>query len=453
MRVSLALLIAATFQLSAATGYAQRIRGAISMSKVSIEQVLNKIEESSDYVFLYNDKAIQKNRIVSVNNKSGKIHDILDEIFQGTSISYTVMDKQIILSAKPLSQNAEDDAVIPVRGVVRDAKGDPLIGVNVKVKGLSIGTITDVDGIFTIKTKKGSVLEFSYVGYTVRNVTITSDKPLTVVLQEDNAVLNEVVVTALGIKRSDKALSYNVQKLGSDKFTAVKEASVPNALNGKVAGVTISQGASGIGGSTKVVMRGSKSVNAEGNNNALYVLDGIPLPDLFPRRGATSNALYGGVDEGDGISNINMEDIAEVTVLTGPSAAALYGGQAANGVIMLTSKQGGLKDGKPRVSFSHYSDFYQPLLLPKLQNSYGSRADEFSSWGPKLDTPANYDPADFFDTGMSFSNSIGAQLGNENHKSLVSLSSYNARLTVIISHIMVLMLLLISFLWVLPLCT
>ena len=150
MRVSLALLIAATFQLSAATGYAQRIRGAISMSKVSIEQVLNKIEESSDYVFLYNDKAIQKNRIVSVNNKSGKIHDILDEIFQGTSISYTVMDKQIILSAKPLSQNAEDDAVIPVRGVVRDAKGDPLIGVNVKVKGLSIGTITDVDGMLDI---------------------------------------------------------------------------------------------------------------------------------------------------------------------------------------------------------------------------------------------------------------------------------------------------------------
>lgn len=125
---------------------------------------------------------------------------------------------------------------------------------------------------------------------------------------------------------------------------------------------------------------------------------------------------YGGVDEGDGISNINMEDIAEVTVLTGPSAAALYGGQAANGVIMLTSKQGGLKDGKPRISFSHYSDFYQPLLLPKLQNTYGSRTDEFSSWGPKLETPANYDPADFFDTGMSFSNSIGAQLGTENHK-------------------------------------
>ena len=427
MRISLTLLFAVVLQLSAANGYAQRIRGVISMNNVSIEQVLNKIEESSDYGFLYNDKAIQKNRIVSVNNNSGKIQDILDEIFRGTSISYTVVDRQIILSVKPFVRKIVEDATIPVKGMVKDVNGEPLIGVNVKIKGSNVGTITDIDGNFTIRTKKGDVLEFSYVGYTVQNVTITGNTTLNIVLQEDNAVLDEVVVTALGIKRSDKALSYNVQKLGDAQFMSVKEASVPNALNGKVAGVTISQGASGIGGSTKVVMRGSKSVNAEGNNNALYVLDGIPLPDLFPRRGATSNAQYGGVDEGDGISNINMEDIAEVTVLTGPSAAALYGGQAANGVIMLTSKQGGLKDGKPRISFSHYSDFYQPLLLPKLQNTYGSRTDEFSSWGPKLETPANYDPADFFDTGMSFSNSIGAQLGTENHKSYISLSSYNAR--------------------------
>ena len=238
-----------------------------------------------------------------------------------------------------------EDATIPVKGMVKDVNGEPLIGVNVKIKGSNVGTITDIDGNFTIRTKKGDVLEFSYVGYTVQNVTITGNATLNIILQEDNAVLEEVVVTALGIKRSDKAFSYNVQKLGDAQFMSVKEASVPNALNGKVAGVTISQVASGIGGSTKVVMRGTKSVNAEGNNNALNVLDGIPLPDLFPRRGATSNAQYGGVDEGDGISNINMEDIAEVTVLTGPSAAALYGGQAANGVIMLTSKQGGLKDG------------------------------------------------------------------------------------------------------------
>lgn len=173
-------------------------------------------------------------------------------------------------------------------------------------------------------------------------------------------------------------------------------------------------------------MRGNKSVSDGGNNNALYVLDGIPLPDLLPRRGGTSNGQYGGVDEGDGISALNMEDFEEVTVLTGPSAAALYGGQAANGVIMLTSKQGGLKDGKPRIVFSHYTDFYTPTLLPELQNSYGSRSGEFSSWGSKLENPKNYDPADFFNTGVSFSNSVGIQFGNEKNKTYISLASYNA---------------------------
>ena len=146
MRISLTLLFAVVLQLSAANGYAQRIRGVISMNNVSIEQVLNKIEESSDYVFLYNDKAIQKNRIVSVNNNSGKIQDILDEIFRGTSISYTVVDKQIILSAKPFVQKTMEDATIPVKGIVKDVNGEPLIGVNVKVKGSNIGTITDMDG-------------------------------------------------------------------------------------------------------------------------------------------------------------------------------------------------------------------------------------------------------------------------------------------------------------------
>ena len=173
-------------------------------------------------------------------------------------------------------------------------------------------------------------------------------------------------------------------------------------------------------------MRGSKSVSENGNNNALYVLDGIPLPDLMPRQGASSNGQYGGVDEGDGISSLNMEDFEEVTVLTGPSAAALYGGQAANGVIMLSLKQGGLKDGKPRITFSHYTDFYKPMLLPKLQNSYGSRTGEFASWGPKLDSPANYDPADFFETGTSFSNSVEIHFGNEKNKTYLSLAAYNA---------------------------
>lgn len=256
--------------------------------------------------------------------------------------------------------------------------------------------------------------------------TNESNTSLNITLEEDSEVLDEVVVTALGIKRSDKALTYNVQKLKSDQLLNVKETSLPNALTGKVAGVTINQGASGIGGSTKVVMRGNKSVSETGGNNAMYVLDGIPLPSLLPKRGSSSNGEYGGVDEGDGISMLNMEDFEEVTVLTGPSAAALYGGQAANGVIMLTSKQGGVEGGKPRITFSHYTDFYSPMLLPELQNTYGSRIGEFSSWGQKLDKAKNYDPADFFDTGYSLSNNIGMQFGNENNKTYISLAAYNA---------------------------
>ena len=202
MRISLALLFAVVLQLSAANGYAQRMRGAISMNNVSIEQVLNKIEESSDYVFLYNDKAIQKNRIVSVNNNSGKIQDILDEIFRGTSISYTVVDKQIILSAKPLSQKTVEDIAIPVKGTVKDVNGEPLIGVNVKVKGSNIGTITDMDGNFTLDgVKNGDVIQISFIGYSTMELTYTG-KPVGVIkLAEDTQKLDEVVVTALGIKR------------------------------------------------------------------------------------------------------------------------------------------------------------------------------------------------------------------------------------------------------------
>lgn len=155
MRISLALLFAVVLQLSAEDGYAQRTRVAISMNNVSVEQVLNKIEETSDYVFLYNDKTIQKNRIVSVRNNSGKILDILDEVFKGTNVTYTVVDKQIILSTNKLNVT-EQDPTIQVKGTVKDTKGEPLIGVNVKVKGTTTGAITDFDGNFQIQAKKGS---------------------------------------------------------------------------------------------------------------------------------------------------------------------------------------------------------------------------------------------------------------------------------------------------------
>ena len=186
------------------------------------------------------------------------------------------------------------------------------------MKGPTNGTVTDIDGKFTLNAPKGSVLEISYVGYKTQSVTVTGSS-LNVTLKEDNEQLEEVVVTALGIKRAEKALSYNVQKVDQSELVRVKDANFVNSLNGKIAGVSINRSATGVGGATRVVMRGAKSI--EGNNNALYVVDGIPL--FNTTMGATDSGIMGEGSAGtEGIADFNPEDIESISVLSGPSAAA-----------------------------------------------------------------------------------------------------------------------------------
>lgn len=423
MRISLALLFTVVLQLSAGSSYAQRTRVAISMSNVSVEQVLNKIEETSDYVFLYNDKTIQTNRIVSVKNKSGNILDILADVFRGTNVTYTVVDKQIILSAKKVDTVLQSPS-IQLKGTVKDAKGDPLIGVNVKVKGAAVGAITNLDGHFTLQVKKGDVLEISYVGYTPKAVKVTDDKNLYITLEEDAKVLNEVVVTALGIKKEAKSLSYNVQQVGNDEITRIADANFINNLNGKVAGVTINSSASGVGGSARVVMRGTKSIN--GNNNALYVVDGIPMIDMSAASTQPTDSYEGAGQSGDPISGLNPDDIESISVLSGPSAAALYGSAAANGVVMVTTKRG--KEGRTSVSISNNTTFSAPLVLPEFQNTYGpTEVGSYYSWGTKLSTPSSYDPKDFFQTGVNVTNSASLSTGTEKNQTYLSLGTTNAK--------------------------
>ena len=419
MRISLTLLFLVVLQLSAENSYAQRMRIAISMSNVSVEQVLNKIEETSDYVFLYNDETIQKSRIVSVRSKSGKITDILDDIFKGTDISYTVIDKQIILSkSNKVNQTAK---AIQIKGTVKDALGEPLIGVSVLVKGTSNGTVTDLDGRFSLNVSVGDILEFSYVGYAAQSVTVKNATPLDIVLSEDAQALDEVVVTALGIKREAKALTYNVQEIKAAGITKVKDANFVNSLSGKIAGVTINQSSSGTGGSSRVVMRGTKSLFGE--NNALYVLDGIPMQGLRTKQ---SDNFYESVEvaDGDGISNINPEDIESMSVLTGASAAALYGNRGANGVILITTKKGAI--GKPRISYSNSTSFSRPFVTPEFQNTYGRKEGEFKSWGDKLDKPSTYNPLDFFQTGFNTMNSIAVSTGTETNQTHISFGAVNS---------------------------
>ncbi len=308
-----------------------------------------------------------------------------------------------------------------VSGTVKDANGEPLIGVNIVIRGTTVGAITDLDGNFSLKAKKGDVLVVSYTGYATQEITVQGNKSIHIVLKEDLTELNEVVVTALGIKKETKALTYNVQELKPADLVTVKDANFMNSLAGKVAGVAINTSSSGVGGGARVVMRGTKSIS--GNNNALYVVDGIPLPQLS---GQQPSDLYTGMGQtGDGIATLNPDDIESMSVLTGAAAAALYGSDAANGVVMITTKKG--KTGKVAVSVSNNTTFNSPFVMPEFQNTYGSVAGEYSSWGEKLAVPTSYDPADFFQTGYNVNNSVSLSMGSETSQTYISLSSVNAR--------------------------
>ena len=419
MKISLFLLFFAVFQIQAGNGYAQKAKVSVSLSNVTLEQVLDQIERNSDYVFLYNDKTINKNRVISVNVTETEISKLLSQIFAGTNVKYTVVDKQIILSTDKVNQSSN---TVKIKGVVVDSKGDPLIGANVSVKGTTNGTITDLDGNFELNVDKGSILTISYAGYISESKTVNSGAPLSITLNEDNVLLDGVVVTALGIKRSAKSLTYNVQELKGADLSTVKDASFVNSLAGKVAGVTINQSASGIGGSTRVIMRGTKSLF--GDNNALYVIDGIPVANI---RSEQPEGFYETPDGGDsdGISNINPDDIESMSVLTGAAAAALYGAQGANGVILITTKKG--KEGKLKVNYSNDTQFLSPFVMPKFQNTYGSKVGSYESWGDKLETPTDYDPKDFFQTGYTETNSLSLSAGTDRNQTYFSAATTNSR--------------------------
>ena len=242
---------------------------------------------------------------------------------------------------------------------------------------------------------------------------------LTVVLEEDAKALDEVVVTALGIKRAEKALSYSVQQVKSDAINDVKDANFVNGLTGKVAGVSINRSSSGIGGATRVVMRGAKSI--VGNNNVLYVVDGMPIGN--PSKGEINND-YSTPGGGEGISDFNPEDIESLSILTGPAAAALYGSSAANGVILINTKKG--QEGKLKISISNNTEFMTPYVMPEFQNRYGNAKGSYKSWGEMLQQPSTFRPKDFFKTGANIMNAANFSVGNKNNQTFVSVATTNS---------------------------
>ena len=329
------------------------------------------------------------------------------------------------VTASKILETQQSNGDVKVTGTIVDNTGEPVIGATVRVKNSkseSNGVISDIDGKFTLTAPKGAVLLISYIGLNTQEVKVTGNDELKITLRPESHTIDQVVVTALGIKRAEKALSYNVQKVSADELTRNKDANFVNSLNGKIAGVSISKSASGVGGATRVIMRGAKSI--EGDNNVLYVIDGIPL---FNFSGGTDSGIMGeGRVSSEGIADINPEDIESINVLAGPSAAALYGSNAANGAILITTKKG--KEGRVEISFSSSADFSSPLLMPEFQNRYGNKQGSYESWGEKLATPSSYDPKkDFFRTGTNFINALTVNAGNEINQTFASIATTNSR--------------------------
>ena len=327
--------------------------------------------------------------------------------------------------SKPGDNTQKQTQFSTITGKVVAADGTPVPGVSVTVKGARRGTSTNAAGAFSIEANKGDVLVFSYIGYTTQEVAVSSST-LSITLLASDKQLNEVVVTALGIQRQAKSLTYSVQKVGNDQLTTVQDASFVNSLTGKVAGIVIAKSSSGIGGSTRVTLRGNHSTR---NNQPLYVVDGVPLVNFSPAQPGDefgqSGVGYVGLDGGDGISNMNPDDIESVTVLKGAGAAALYGSAAANGVILITTKKG--KAGKTRVDVSSSLTLDSRMYKTPLQFKYGQTTTpslgnpgSLDSWGSVVDAPDHVDP--FFQTGSSNFNSIAISGGTDRSQTYLSYS-------------------------------
>ena len=313
-----------------------------------------------------------------------------------------------------------------VRGRVVDVRGEPLNGATIREKGGTRGTVTDIEGNFILSVPDSAVLQVSFVGYESIEVSVGGRKTLEIQLRENTVMLDNVIITALGLEKKEASLAYSIQKVKGEELTRMKEVNMITALAGKAAGVQINKNSSGIGGSAKVSLRGIRS--ASGDNQPLYVIDGVPMLNIgteqaYSAIGGTANA--GNRDGGDGISNLNPEDVESISILKGAPAAALYGSQAANGVILITTKKGNTA-GQRNIYFSTGLTFDKAFSLPKMQNCYGV-SDVVDSWGEKAYLPTSNELNDFFRTGLTSITSVSVNYGNEKIQTYFSYANTTGR--------------------------
>lgn len=411
--------------------YAQTRMITVQMNNKSIKDVFNYIESNSEFIFVYLDNVIDTRKVVNVNVKDQPVNIVLDQLFSNTDLVYKIDDRQIMIKKKESgttnlrSVNQE----IEITGVVHDNYNEPIIGANILVKGTSTGVITDLDGRFSLKVPSSdAVLVISYIGFHSQEIPVKNQRNFVITLVASTEELEEVVVTALGLKRETKALGYSVQELKGESITEARESNLINSLSGKMAGVQVSRSGNGDAGSSRIIIRGNNSV--AGNNEPLVVVDGVPVNNFNGGSGGVNQ--WGGSDSGNGLSDINPDDIESISVLKGAAAAALYGARAGNGVLMITTKKGSQSKGLG-ITLNSNVMFETPLIKPEMQNVYGQGtngvfgANSNYSWGPKMEGQLltdwtgqerpykayDNDIMDFLGTGVTTTNTLEANAMTE----------------------------------------
>jgi len=451
MRIALVLLVAGILQVSATEAYSQKTRLSLNYTDAELVTVLDNIEIQSEFFFLYNEKLLDTHRKVNINVEDQLISNILDDLFKHTDVKYTIIDRKIIL-APEFRADERNFQQLKVSGKVTNAAGEALPGVNVTVKGTTIGVNTGIEGEYNIEVPNAqSILQFSFIGFSLQEITVGSQNVINVTLAESMLQIDEVVVTAFGIKKEKKALAYAVQEVRGTAFTEARMNNVATSLSGKIAGVDATQVNSGAGASSRVIVRGNTSLN--GNQQPLYIVDGMPINNSNKGPVTSSTALN--VDRGDGISSMNPDDIESISVLKGGAAAALYGSQAANGVVLITTKKGTIQKG---IGVELISDvnFGTPAVYPNYQYEYGQGNDGVKpataaaalssgrlSYGAKIDNSMalQFDGVErpysavnvkqniknFYQTAINMSNTVALNAGNKNMQMRLSLSDTRAR--------------------------
>ena len=364
---------------------------SLNLNDVSLKTCLRTINHETGVGFLYSGREINKVKSVSVIVINERLDKILDQILLDNGFSYKIENEVILIQKVPepipepdiIAGNSEKIQEKNIQGIVSDEDGNPLPGVNVIVKGTSIGTITDINGHYSIDVPiDAQTLEFSFVGMQTQEAAIGNSTVIDISMKFALQTLEEVAVTALGIERAVKSLGFSAQKIEQDALSASRESNVTNYLIGKVAGVQVSRSAGGTGSSTNVIIRGNSSISGE--NQPLYVVDGIPILN-YSNSNSRSGVATASVDQGDGIGDINPQDVESMNVLKGPAATALYGSRGANGVIIITTKSG--KGGAKGLGIEINSGlmFEEISMIPKFQNKFGTGWDDEGyanySWG------------------------------------------------------------------------